>query len=257
MNLELLKHRKSLQEFLFIRGFLVTNKKIENLNEFPFFGNWQEKEESGFYFYNHNKTKIHLFTKEGKTAFLCGHCYDPFEIEIEEEKILEKILSTYGTEGYFDKISQITGIYVLGIVDNGKVEFLVDPSGMQSAYYAVIDNSIYITSHSQLLGDMFNLQMDEFVKKLVNYRWYDRVMGPYLPADVTPFSEVKRIVPSINYTFTDKIEHKRFWPLKEFKVANNENEYNEVIQQASDILRRNMQLISQKWSAPKISLTGG
>ena len=35
---EQLKNRPDLQKYLFIRGFLATDKKIENLNDFPFYG---------------------------------------------------------------------------------------------------------------------------------------------------------------------------------------------------------------------------
>ena len=41
---EQLKNRHGLQKYLFIRGFLATDKKIENLNDFPFYGNWNETE---------------------------------------------------------------------------------------------------------------------------------------------------------------------------------------------------------------------
>ena len=47
---EQLKNRPDLQKYLFIRGFLATDKKIENLNDFPFYGNWNETEKCGLYF---------------------------------------------------------------------------------------------------------------------------------------------------------------------------------------------------------------
>ena len=82
---------------------------------------------------------------------------------------------------------------------------------MQSACYADIDNTLFVSSHPQLIGDLCNLQMDDFVKELVAYKWYGRVMGPYLPGDMTPFSDVKRIVPSIMYKYNKGISHYRFW----------------------------------------------
>ena len=80
--------KPDLQKFLFIRGFLITDKKIENLEAFPFYGNWNETQRDGYYFYTHNKTSVHFASNGKATLFLLGHCYDPFLMEIEEEKIL-------------------------------------------------------------------------------------------------------------------------------------------------------------------------
>lgn len=254
---EALDKKSDLQKFLFIRGFLVTDKKIENLEAFPFYGNWNETQRDGYYFYTHNKTSVHFASNDKTTLFLLGHCYDPFLMEIEEEKILADILKDYGTDKYYDRISEITGVYVTGAIENGQIKFSVDPSGMQSACYGVIDNCFYMSSHPQLIGDICNLEMDEFVKELIAYKWYGRVMGPYLPADLSPFKSVKRIVPSIEYTYkNNNLSHKRFWPLKDFDVAVGK-EYDRVIDEAADILKRNMELISKKWAHPWISLTGG
>lgn len=254
---EALDKRPELQKFLFIRGFLVSDKRIESLTGFPFYNNWNEAQKDGYYFYVHNKTAVHFASNDKVTLFLLGHCYDPFLMEIDEEKILADILNDYGTDKYYDRISEITGVYVTGAIENGQIKFSVDPSGMQSACYGVIDDNFYLSSHPQLIGDICNLKMDDFVKELINYKWYGRVMGPYLPADMTPFANVKRIVPSIEYLYQNKnISHKRFWPLKAFEFAEGA-EYEKVIKQAGDILKKNMELISKKWEHPWISLTGG
>lgn len=254
---EALDQRSELQKFLFIRGFLVSDKKIENLNEFPFYDNWNEVQKDGYYFYTHNKASVHFASNDKTTLFLIGHCYDPFLMEIEEEKILADILKYYGTDKYYDRISEITGVYVTGVIDNGLLKFSVDPSGMQSACYGIIDNNFYMSSHPQLIGDICSLEMDDFIKELIAYKWYGRVMGPYLPADLSPFKSVKRIIPSIEYSYkNNELSHKRFWPLKPFDIAEGE-EYEKVIKDASDILKKNMELISKKWEHPWISLTGG
>ncbi len=254
---KVLDKRPDLCGYLFIRGFLVSDKKVENLDRFPFYGNWNETEKDGYYFYTHKKAAVHFASDNGVTLFVLGHCYDPFLMEIDEAKILADILKDAGTDKYYDRISEITGVYVTGAIENGKLRFSVDPSGMQSACYGVIDGHFYLSSHPQLIGDICSLEMDDFVKELIRYKWYGRVMGPYLPADLTPFAAVKRIVPSIDYTYADgKLAHKRFWPLVPFEVAEGE-EYDRVIKEAADILKKNMELISKKWQHPWISLTGG
>ena len=75
---------------------------------------------------------------------------------------------------------------------------------------------------------------------------------------INDIKEVKRIVPSIQYWYKNgEVSHKRFWPLESITIAEDEKEYNEVVEKAADILKNNMELISKKWAHPWISLTGG
>ena len=203
-----------LKEDLFIRGFLLTDKKQTNTNDFPFYGNWKVEEHCGYYFMAHKLAGMNIIEQDGSAFFILGHAYNPFTMEIDEKIILKRIADAYGTDDYIDRINEITGVFVYGSIVNGTVEYFVDPSGMQSACYGIVDGNFYLSSHPQLIGDICNLEMDGFVKELIAYKWYGRVMGPYLPADLSPFAEIKRIVPSIQYWYKDKkITHKRFWYL--------------------------------------------
>lgn len=256
--IEMLEKNPQLKKDLFIRGFLITDKKIKNLTGFPFYGNWKVEEHNGFYFMAHELTGMHVYVSEnGSIFFIMGHAYNPFTKEYEEEKILANIAEAYGTPEYIERINDITGVFVYGSFVKGKFEYLVDPSGMQSACCGKIGENFYLSSHSQLIGNICDLKMDNFVKELIQYKWYGRVMGPYLPCDFTPFEEVKRIVPSILYEYNGKISHKRYWPLTEVKEVKNEEEYKIVIKEAADILKNNMELVAKKWKHPWISLTGG
>ncbi len=255
---EKLANRPDLQKFLFIRGFLLTDNADFKGGDFPFYNKWNHTEISGFHFWTHEYTDFNYVTKEDKTVFLFGHAYNPFTMEYEEKPILERILSRYGKADFYEFVNEITGMFVLGVIDNDKIISLVDPSGMQSVCHGYIDGNYYLSSHPQMIADICNLQMDDFVKELVGYKWYPRVMGAYLPADLTPFKELKRIVPNIEYiAHAGEITHKRFYPLVELEECKNDAEYQEVIKKAADILKNSMELISRKWSKPAISLTGG
>ena len=255
----MLEKNKNLQQYLFVRGFLLSDDDKIDLNDFPFYGNWQRKRISGNYYgYVHFKQTVHFVDYDGKTFFLFGHAYNPFTMEISEEAVLQRIAESYGTAEYQDRIDEITGVFVYGVIINGEVQFLVDPAGMQSACYGYVGNHFYMSSHPQLIGDLCSLTMSDIAKELTEYKWYYRICGPYMPADFTAFDEVKRIVPNILYKFgSGKISHKRFYPLKDLPECKNEEEYNEVIRQGAEILKNNMELISRKWKNPKISLTGG
>lgn len=252
-----LKNNKDLQKHLFVRGFLISNQEIKDTTDFPFYGNWRSEKHGNFWYMAHNLTGMHIYENNGKVFFIMGHAYNPFTMEHEETAVLKRIAENYNTDKYIDCLNELTGIYVAGVAENNKIEFHVDASGMQSACYSHMDDKFFISSHPQLIGDICGLTMDSFVKELTEYKWYGRVMGPYLPGDLTAFSEVKRIVPSIMYTFKDTVSHSRFWFNQPVEIAATEESYNKVIESAADILKNNMELIPKKWNKPWISLTGG
>ena len=257
---EVLEQNADLQQFLFIRGFLATNRNDLDMNGFPFYGNWEMIKLQDMFFYKHNQTGFHFYQEGDKACFLFGHAYNPFTMEINEKEILERIFPFIGTKEIYKYIDELTGVFVLGTINNGEISFIVDPSGMQSACYCLDKDDFYISSHPQLIGDLCGFVMSEFVKELVSYKWYPRVMGPYLPADMTPFEQVKRIVPNISYAYDGNnkvVSHKRFYPLKKLPECKTQEEYETVIKEAADILKKNMELVLQKWEKPWLSLTGG
>ncbi len=248
---------KELRKFLFIRGFLITDRKIKDLEEFPFYGNWRYEKYQNWYFLCHKLATMYFFKAQSdEIFFIMGHAYNPFLMEEKEKEILRYIAESNENNEYIERINELTGAFIIGKITNNEISFLVDPSGMQSACYGKIENNFYISSHPQLIGDICNLTMDKFVKELINYKWYGRILGPYLPADLTPFKEVKRIVPSIKYNYNGGLNHNRFWPLKNIDTVYGK-EYENVIKEAGEILRNNMILITKKWKSPWISLTGG
>lgn len=253
----ILNKYSDLRGYLFIRGFLITTDDISGV-DYPFFGMWNHMELKGYHFWTHEKTRFHYTEKNGVTAFLLGHTYNPFTMEFEEIPILEYLLDSYDTDMYYDHVNEMTGVFVYGTIDNNGIHYIVDPAGMQSACSGIINGKFYLSSHSQLIADICQLIMDPFVKRLIEYKWYSRVMGPYLPVDMTPFEELKRVVPNNQYNhYRDVVRHKRFYPLYDLEEVKNEKEYLNVIHQAADILQNNMILISRKWKNPWISLTGG
>ena len=79
-------------QYLFVRGFLLSTNNDLNLSAFPFYNNWNKTEiYDGFYAYTHNLQKVHYVEVDGKVFFIFGHAYNPFTMEIDENKILERI----------------------------------------------------------------------------------------------------------------------------------------------------------------------
>ena len=256
----LIEHNAKLKNLLFIRGFLITeNQDLQN-NVYPFYGDWKCEKHGHYYFWSHPETGCYTVDFDGRTFFLAGHAYNPFTMEINERMILKRIAEHYKSPEYFDYIDELTGVFVFGVIDEHGVEYLVDPAGMQSACAGIINNRFYLASHAQLVADLCDLKLDPFVEKLVAYKWYSRVMGCYLPADLSPYSEMRRVVPNSVYQYSEEgksISHSRFYPIKPLRECTDEAEYKQVIKEGAEILRRNMELVLKKWDRPAISLTGG
>lgn len=253
-----LEKNPDLRQLLFCRGFLLTDNDEIPAGGFPFYDCWNHVSLGSFHVWLHPKTGFHFVQNQNVICFLFGHAYNPFTMEIDENVILSRILAHVGEADFYDYVDEITGVFVLGVIEGKQLSYLIDPSGMQSGCSGMINQKFYLSSHPQLIADLCGLEMSSFVKKLIEYKWYGRVMGGYLPADLTPFESLKRIVPNIGYAFCDgRIQSKRFYPLKELPECKNDAEYQQVIEAAADILKNNMTLVLRKWKKPWQSLTGG
>ena len=259
MQLKLDAH-KELQYLLFRRGFLISQNALNNMDSFPFYGNWNWQIAEGWHFYTHKDTYCHIVKGDKCTMWLIGHCYNPFTMEWDEKKQLAHIADAYGTDKFQDRIDELTGVFVMGWIVEKTIHFQADPSGMYGAWYGEMpDGNFMMSSHTQLFDDVYGLEMTDFVKELINYRWYHRVMGPYMPGDISPYNCVKRIVVNIDFEYTPGkgVKHHRFYPVRDIKMTKNDKEYNDVIRYSADILKRNAELLLKKWDKPGISLTGG
>lgn len=255
---DMLDNHPELQHHLFEKGYLITDADIKCGYEYPFYGNWNSKKIGDFNFSVYNATPFFTFQSNSRVFFLIGHAYNPFTMEVDENKILSNLAETYGSTAYFDVINELTGIFLFGVVEGEKIEFALDASAMQYGCYGIVAGKKYISSHMRLIGDLCGLNTDKYVQKLVSYKWYKYMMGNYLPGDLTCFSEIKRIIPNTYVTFyKEKYNVSRFYPLGEIKMCNSASEYEDVIEQSARILKNTMALITQKWSRPAISLTGG
>ena len=159
-----------------------------------FYNNWNKTIIGAYNFWVHHSAKLYTSAIDGKVAFLIGHAYNPFTMDYDENVILSKILQKHNTNQYYDSINELTGIFILGVVEDDKIEFILDASGQQYACYGTVGKKQYISSHMRLIGDICNLETDKYVEKLVNYRWYRFMMGNYLPGDITCYKELKQSI---------------------------------------------------------------
>ena len=260
---ELLNSKESYRKYLFVRGFCITTCKL-NRQQHSFLRDWNSIEigdterEKHFYIYTHPEKKLHLYRSNGITYFLIGHAYNPFSMTRNEEEILKQMSAK---RDFWTATNELTGVFCLGYIEQSQIRFTCDAAGQQMAYYGIVDDELYITSHSQMVGSICNLRKSDYIVKLTSYKFYP-FFGAVLPGDLSPFCELKRaqcnFFTQLDYE-TFNIEIHRFWPIEKIQYCESDSSYQETIQKISSILHKNMELISEKWpnNRAAISVTGG
>lgn len=262
--IQLLEQYPMYQKTLFSRGYLITDTEITNLSIYPFYDHWKKeklevtKDGKSLNVFYHNLQNYQTYSKDEVIISIIGHSYNPFSMDYKEESILEDCIHSYlqNKELFFDKISELTGVHLIIINDGGELLVAQDCAGMKSCYFGKIDEHMYITSHPQLVGDMCNLTMDPFVKKLVGTRSYN-IGNRHLPGNISPFKELKRLGGNTYLRFTDKFKIFRFYPIRPHKEMSDSDQVDHAISKAVDILSKNIELTTKKWGKVAISLSGG
>lgn len=252
---KIISFNNDFQKYLFTRGFLFTNAHIIT-NGYPFYGNWKVEKINEFTLISDKKINTFRYNSADEIILLIGHVYNPFDGLTDENKILEKYALSNDRISYFN---QWTGLFTLIVIHKNFVEVWGDCSGMQSAYYGVVSNCFYLSSHSQMIGDLCNLPQSEYTKRIISYKYW-QLYGMFLPGDNSQFENVFRLVPNtfLRYDINNRnCTISRFYPTKELKMCKSQEEYSNTIAHISDILNKNLELICKKWSNPAISMSGG
>lgn len=242
------------KEKLFMRGFYFTNSKIKE-NKYPFYNQWKKITIDNFTIMHHKKQSCYFTDTpvQDKKLILIGHAYNPFTMEYDETTILNKLLKMT-EENFWKTFNELSGVFCLIIIKDNIVKCIGDPTGMLNVYYTSLNGNLYISSHSNLIASLNNLQQDLWIKKLTNYKFFS-YLGVYLPGDYSPFTNIKLLIPNHYLLYkkdTSSLEIKRFYIPHFLKVSQKD-----IVDQSNNILCNSMNLITKKWSKPAISLTGG
>ncbi len=246
------------RSFLFKRGYLVTDREDINTEIYPFYSLWNKHTVGKYSIIVHNEQDFSQCKKEGISAVMIGHAYDPFLMKYDDKEILSDCLDAYlkGEEEYFDKISSLTGIHLILIFDGNRIIAVQDCSGMRCCYFGKVADNIYLTSHTQLVADICNLKLDPDVELLFSKKFYT-IGNRYLPGNLSAYKELKRLGANTYLTFNEDIfSINRFYPLRPHKELS-ESDYDTAIAEIGRLLNNNLALTAKKWQRPAISLSGG
>lgn len=256
--INLLNNKTSLRTKLFCRGFLFTDKLLDS-NGYPFYNLWNyetiNQSEKKYFLYIHPDLNYIIKKINDRFVILIGHAYNPFDNVYKEQEIVDKLLDFINDENeFFSNINKLTGVFTIIYSDGKDLRLLNDATGMQITFYGKYKENLYISTHSKLIGDICDLEIDDYIKRLVNYRFYS-LFGNQLPGDLSPYSNFKRLVPNHYIVFSkQRVDIVRFYPMNKIKIL---NEYEELIYRIENILKTSLKLISKKWRKPAISMTGG
>lgn len=245
--------------YLYSRGYLITDAPQITLNEYPFYGNWNETTIGKYRILTHKWRAAYTLAHGDMSFFLIGHGYNPFTMLVDENKILQELADAYDAGNYFSKLNELTGVFVTGYCQaDGSLSLSCDATGMLVAYYGAVNGQLYITSHSNLLEDICGIKQSDYVQRLKSYRFYS-LFGKMLPGDLSPYDGVKHLIPNhLLHYHEGEFSVSRFWPLNKLTSADDPAAYRTVIQKAAEILHNNLSLIAEKWPGQAaISTTGG
>lgn len=252
-----LNNKPEFQKHLFEKGFLITDCDYsDRLDEYPFYGNWNIKRIGDYYFYTYKTLDVFAQEANGIKLFLIGHAYNPFDMVVDENVILEKLIAL-NDEDFWRYEADLTGVYVMGkITNDGQIVHWSDCAGMRISYYGSVKDHYYITSHINLVASLCDLHEDSYIKQLKeNHYFY--LFGNVLPGDCSVYTELKRTVPNHTYARTGEI--KRIYPIEKITECETEEEYQEVLTESAQIMKNTLQLCAEKWEGKNlyISVTGG
>lgn len=241
---------------LYIRGYLLTDDTMITSKDIGLnWDLWTVNDLGVYRLYVSKEETCYIQKSEDRLFVLVGHAYNPFSMESDENAILQSLASKYNCcSAYRDYFDQLTGVFAYFVLERDCVTAICDCAGMMGAYYGVIQEKVYCSSHAQMIADLTGLVEDPYITALKKPKTFP-LYGLYLPYDLSPYAEVRRIVPNVEVQIkTKRVTLERFYPREEYHV---EPDYESIVRKASQLLHNNMVLIAQKWEHPAISLTGG
>jgi len=255
----ILRNKPQYRECLFSRGYFITDDCGIDKNAYPFYGEWRTLNINKYLAFIHKDQDYAVYYDRDVCFLIIGHAYNPFSGVCEEEKLLCDAAESYqnSKDLFFETINEWTGIFCIFVFDED-ILCVQDCAGIKALYYGTPSGKLCYTSHPQLVADIYNLKMDPFVKRLVNNRFYN-IGNRYLPGDLSPYTEMKRIGANV-YLKTDKQgEHSvhRFYPIKPLDACKTWEEYDSRIKSAYEILHNSLKITCQKWNNVAVSLSGG
>ncbi len=246
------------REMLFRRGYLFTDRKLEDTSGYPFYGQWNVLQAGKYWLYVHSAQTVYHYEEENTQVILVGHAYNPFDMQYKEEILCQVLLhaAKNGQKTYFDKVSELTGLHIIFRIEGDSVTVCQDACSLTGCYFGKIGENMYIAEHPQLIADILDLKMDPMVEKLVSSKCYN-IGNRHLPGNLTPYTDLKRLGANTCLRYKTEFEIQRFYPVMPHPEYNSPEEQEKAIAEIGRLIHNGIACCAKKWERKAISLTGG
>lgn len=254
---QILDEQPQFREMLFRRGYLLTDGTFPT-DGYPFYGLWNTSKLGSYTLYVHREQTFFVQHKGGISAAIVGHAYNPFDMTCDENQLCLDLIGAYekGLPEYFDKVSDMTGLHVVFLLDGGRLIACQDACALTGCYFGRIDGVTCVAEHPQLIGDLFSLKMDPMVEKLIQSKCYN-IGNRHLPGNKTPYREVKRLGGNTYLQIDGEFAIKRFYPAGPHPEFTTDEEKEAGIRRIGDLIHNGIECCTKKWDHCTISLSGG
>ena len=248
-----------LRKHLFCRGYLICEHKLSCEKEYPFYGQWNVTKVGKYYIYTHPLTNAFVQEDGHIAVAIIGHAYNPYTGDIDENSIAGDLCRAYsqGNENFFDKVNELTGVYVVLVAIKDELLAVQDCGGQKMLYFGLVQNQAVMTSMPQLAGDVYGLIVEEKVKTLLESKGYYRGSG-FLPGNMSPYRELTRLGSNTYARLAGRRWHiHRFFPNSQLIIAKTQEQQDNVVARIRYLMSQNIALTLKKWPRVGLSLTGG
>lgn len=231
------------EDFLYIRGFLVSNKKEQLLLN----REWEILKKDNIYLHFHPKTTFSYYEDNDNWVSIVGHCIDTINSTIDLKTISKYLYSNLlkSEEQFYLYLEKLTGRYALIVFYEGQLKIYNDATGMQSVFY---HQKLPVSgSHAGLVAEV----TDSKDSNKINLSWLSDPKTYHLPGHFTPYENVVYLLPN-HYRNISKSTTVRYFPREEIVEKDVSEVSNIVIEEAN----KQLELLSKE-NKLLLSLTGG
>lgn len=191
----------------FRRQFLVTPRVVE-------LPGWQHVRVHGHNVYAHPELGLTVHRSgTGITLLLLGFAIDPDHPEHDDAAVLEQLAADRETSGEQPTIDRLSGRFVLFVFDGAEIQVQTDASGARAVEYTWTGDEFHAASQSFLLAEAVPLSESGRRAEFAVSRHAQLDREAFLPADVTLFDNVHRLIPNHRLDVTAR-RQVRIWPVE-------------------------------------------
>lgn len=228
--------------FRFRRQFLLTPSRTETLP------GWTALDVRGYRLYAHPDlpVTVHGGPDSPVQLMLLGFALDPRRPELDNVDLLDALASDWTGDVSSWSFTDLVGRFVLAVFTGDDVLFISDPCGLRTLEYLCEDGAVHAASQALLLEEVATLERGDRSRQLLESDYWRRNREGYLPAGLTPFEGVERLVPN-HLLRASTGEQERYWPAAGNAAERTATDPTEIIRDAVERLRSSLEAAARRF----------